>query len=235
VLNPKLTELVEKIRNEELRKKVIGFLENPTFELNGKIYSGPSFDVSPGGITHHHTYEGGYIEHVAATEKIASALCNVAEEVYGGKVNRDLVTAGVLLHDIFKPVTYMLDQNGNYVSAAITDYLDHISLATSELVRRDFPLELVHVVAAHYGSHGIVFPRTIEALILHLADNTDSQLNGQILNAAEFLTRKAVGESLPKMNSKEAFEIVHSKAAEGWEGVEKAVLKIKVDREAQKP
>jgi 7,8-dihydroneopterin 2',3'-cyclic phosphate phosphodiesterase len=235
VLNPKLNEIAEKIRNEELRKKVLDFLENPTFELNGKVYSGPSFDVSPGGITHHHTYEGGYIEHVVATEKLAWSLCDIVEQVYGGAVNRDYVAAGVLLHDIFKPVTYMLDERGEYTSAAITDYLDHIALATSELVRRNFPLELVHIVAVHYGTYGIVKPRTIEALILHLSDNTDSQLNGQVLNAAEYLTRKATGETLPKMNSKEAFEIVRSKAAEGWEGVEKSILKIRLEREPQKP
>ena len=234
MLNPKLKELSDKIRNRKLRKKVVDFLENPTFKLDGKVYSGPSFDVSPGGLAHHHTYEGGYIEHVAATAKLALALCDVVEEVYGGKVDRDLVTAGILLHDIFKPVTYAVDEKGDFTSAAIADYMDHISLATSELVRRDFPVELVHIVAAHYGSYGPIKPRTIEALVLHLADNVDSQLNGQVLDAAGFLTRKATGEYLPKLTSKEAFEIVHSKATEGWKGVEKTVKKIKQKREPQK-
>jgi hypothetical protein len=59
VLNAKLKELVEKIQNNDLRSKVTDFLENPTFSLDGKVYSGPSFDVSPGGLAHHHTYEGG--------------------------------------------------------------------------------------------------------------------------------------------------------------------------------
>jgi 7,8-dihydroneopterin 2',3'-cyclic phosphate phosphodiesterase len=233
-LNPKLKELSDKIRNKKLRKKVVDFLENPTFKLDGKVYSGPSFDVSPGGLAHHHTYEGGYIEHVLATAKLALALCDVVEEVYGGKVDRDLVTAGILLHDIFKPVTYAVDEKGDFTSAAIADYMDHISLATSELVRRDFPVELVHIVAAHYGSYGPIKPRTIEALVVHLADNVDSQLNGQVLDAAGFLTRKATGEYMPKLTSKEAFEIVHSKATEGWKGVEKTVKKIKQKREPQK-
>lgn len=234
MLNPKLKELADKIRNRKLRKKVVDFLENPTFKLNGKIYSGPSFDISPGGLAHHHTYEGGYVEHVAATAKLALALCDVVEEVYGGKVDRDLVAAGILLHDIFKPVTYAVGEKGDFTSAAIADYLDHISLATSELVRRDFPLELVHIVAAHYGSYGPIKPRTIEALVVHLADNVDSQLNGQVLDAAGFLTRKATGDYLPRLTSKEAFEIVHSKATEGWKGVEKTVKKIKQKREPQK-
>ena len=190
MLNAKLRELADKIQNSELRSKVTDFLENPTFSLDGKLYSGPSFDVSPGGLAHHHTYEGGYVEHVVATWKIASA--------------------------------------------PLADYLDHISLATSELVRRNFPVELIHIVAAHYGGYGPIKPRTVEALVVHLADNTDSQLNGQVLDAAWYLTRKATGEGMAKLTSKEAFEIVNSKAAEGWSGVEKAVEKINQERALQK-
>jgi 7,8-dihydroneopterin 2',3'-cyclic phosphate phosphodiesterase len=234
LLNPKLKEIADKIQNAELRKKVTDFLENPTFALDGKVYTGPSFEVSPGGLSHHHTYVGGYLEHVLATAQIAFALCDVVENVYGGKVNKDIVIAGVLLHDIFKTVTYALDEDGEFASAPLADYLDHISLATSEMVRRDFPIELIHAVAAHYGNYGPVKPRTIEALVVHLADNTDSQLNGQVLDAAWYLTRKATGEGLPKLNSKEAFEIVRSKQAEGWKGVEKAVEKISQDRASQK-
>ncbi len=234
MLNPKLKELADKIQNEVLRKKVLDFLENPTFSLDGKVYTGPSFDVSPGGLSHHHTYEGGYLEHVLATAKIAFALSDVVEEVYGGKVERDLVVAGVLLHDIFKPVTYTVDENGDFASAPLADFLDHISLATSELVRRDFSVELIHIVTAHYGSYGPIKPRTVEALVVHLADNTDSQLNGQVLDAAWYLTRKAKGEGLPKLNSKEAFEVVRSKVTEGWSGVERAVDKITQERKPQK-
>jgi 7,8-dihydroneopterin 2',3'-cyclic phosphate phosphodiesterase len=232
-LNPKLKELADKIQNSELRGKVTDLLENPTFSLDGKVYVGPSFDVSPGGLAHHHTYTGGYIEHVLATAEIAFSLCDVVEKVYGGKVNRDFVAAGVLLHDIFKPITYESDADGNFGSAPLADYLDHISLATSELVRRNFPVELIHIVAAHYGNYGPIKPRTLEALVVHLADNADSQLNGQVLDAAWYLTRKATGEGVPKLNSKEAFEIVRSKTAEGWGGVEKAVEKINQQR-AQK-
>ncbi|MCW4010763.1 MAG: HD domain-containing protein [Candidatus Bathyarchaeota archaeon] len=233
-MNAKLKEIVEEIHNSELRAKVGDFLENPTFSLDGKLYTGPSFEASPGGLAHHHTYQGGYVEHVWATWKIAVALCDVAEQVYGGKVDRDLVAAGVLLHDIFKPVTYTMNEKGEFASSPLADYLDHISLATAELVRRNFPAELVHIVAAHYGSYGPIRPRTIEALVVHLADNVDSQLNGQVLDAAWYLTRKATGEGLAKMNSKEAFEVVRAKANEGWNGVQTTVDKINQERKSQK-
>jgi 7,8-dihydroneopterin 2',3'-cyclic phosphate phosphodiesterase len=112
--------------------------------------------------------------------------------------------------------------------------MDHLSLAISELVRRDFPLDVVHVVSAHHGDYGPIRPHTVEALICHLADLTDSRLNGEILNAARYLARRAVGEELFGLTSKEAFEIIHSKSVEDWEGVAKTVEKIKQKRRTRK-
>ena len=234
MLHPKLKALADKIGDKKLRKKVIELLENPTFEINGKKFSGLPFDVSPAGLSHHHCYPGGYIEHVVSTANLAIAMCKSVEKVYRGKVNRDLVIAGVLLHDIFKPATYIVKENGGYGSSRLADYLDHLSLVTSELVRRGFSLELIHVVSAHHGDYGPIRPHTVEALICHLADLMDSRLNGKVLNAAAYLSRKAVGEELRGLTSKEAFEIVHSKSEEGWEGVAKTVKEIKRRRKMHK-
>jgi hypothetical protein len=108
-------------------------------------------------------------------------------------------------------------------------------LATPELVRRNFPVQPIHIVTAYYGNYGPIKPRTVEALVVHLADNVDSQLNGQVLDAAWYLTRKAIGEGVARLNSKEAFDVVQSKAAEGWSNVEKTVEKINQRRASQKP
>lgn len=234
MVHPELKALADKIRDKKLREKVIELLENPTFEVNGKKYLGLPFDVSPAGLSHHHCYPGGYIEHVVSTANLAVAMCRSVEQVYHGKVNRDLVIAGVLVHDVFKPATYVVNENGSYSSSRLADYLDHLSLVTSELVRRGFPLELVHVVSAHHGDYGPIRPHTVEALICHLADLMDSRLNGKVLSAASYLTRRAVGEELQGLTSKEAFEIVHSKSAEGWQGVTKAVEEIKHRRKVRK-
>jgi len=234
MLHPKLKALIDKIRDKKLREKVNELLENPTFEIDGTTYSGLPLDVSPGGLSHHHCYPGGYIEHVISTANLALAMCKSVERVYHGKVNRDLVIAGVLVHDVFKPATYFVNENGSYSSSHLADYLDHLSLATSELVRRGFPLELVHVVSAHHGDYGPIGPHTVEALICHLADLMDSRLNGKVLSAASYLARRAVGEELHGLTSKEAFEIVHSKSVEGWEGTAETVEKIKRRRRMHK-
>jgi len=230
-LHPQLKKLANKIKDESLREKVIRFVENPTIEIGGKVYTGMPLESSPAGISRHHSYPGGFIEHVVSTTEIALALCSIIRRVYHGKVDRDLVISGAILHDIFKPLTYEAEENGTYRGTPLAERLDHLTLIVSEMVRRDFPLDLIHIVCAHHGGEaGPMWPRTIEALVCHLADITDSRLNGEVLRAARYLSREATGEQLDIVTSKEAFEVVHSKVVEGWEGVKKTVEKIRRNR-----
>jgi 7,8-dihydroneopterin 2',3'-cyclic phosphate phosphodiesterase len=230
-LHLQLEKLVNKIRDETLREKVTRFLENPVIEIGGKVYRGMSLEVSPAGKSRHHSYPGGFIEHVVATTEIALKLCTIIESVYHGKVDRDMVVSGTILHDIFKPLTYQAEENDTYRSTPLAERLDHLTLIVSEMIRRDFPLDLVHIVCAHHGGQaGPMWPRTVEALVCHLADVTDSRLNGEVLRAARYLSREATGEELDIVSSKEAFEVVHSKVVGGWDGVKKTVEKIRRKR-----
>ncbi len=232
--DPRLKEITNQIQDSELRRKIVELLEDPTVEIQGRTYSALPIDVAPAGLFNHHCYPGGYVEHVVSTVNIATAMCDSVEEVYHGKVNRDIVIAGVLLHDIFKLVSYVVRDDGSYDSSPLADRLDHISIAVAELHRRRFPLALIHVVCAHHGDFSPVRPRTIEALICHLADYMDSQLNGKILKAAKYLTRKALHEEIGRLTSEEAFAIVASKTAGGWDKVIKTVKRIKQKRTAHK-
>jgi len=210
---------------------VTHLLENPVIEISGKVYTGMPLDVSPAGMSRHHSYPGGFIEHVVATTEIALNLCTIIERVYHGKVDRDMVVSGTILHDIFKPLTYQAEENDAYRSTPLAERLDHLTLIVSEMIRRGFPLDLVHIVCAHHGGQaGPMWPRTIEALVCHLADVTDSRLNGEVIRAARYLSREATGEELDIVSSKEAFEVVHSKVVGGWDKVKKTVEKIRRKR-----
>jgi len=230
-LHPQLRKVIEKIRDKSLRGKVAAFVENPTIEIEGKTYRGLPLETAPAGVSHHHSYPGGFVEHVVAATNIALALCDTIKNVYGGKVDKDLVVAGVVLHDIFKPLTYIERENGSYGSTPIAERLDHLTLGVAELIRRGFPLDLVHIVDAHMGwQHGPIGPRTAEALVVHLADMADSRLNGEVLRAAQYLLREATGIELSRLTAAEAFEIVNAKTSRGWEGVPKALEKIRRQR-----
>jgi 7,8-dihydroneopterin 2',3'-cyclic phosphate phosphodiesterase len=231
-LHPELKKVVNKIHDKSLREKIIDFLSNPTVEIEGKVYSGLSLDTSPAGLSRHHSYPGGFVEHVVATTDIALMLCKVARKVYHGKVDQDLVIAGSILHDILKPLEYTERDDGTYGLTPLAERLDHLTLITAELIKRGFPLDLVHIMASHMGwQNSPIGPRTIEALIVHLADSADSQLNGETLRAARYLSRQATGIELERLTAKEAFEIVNTKTARGWEGVEKAMENIRKERQ----
>jgi len=230
--NSHLNRIINLIKNKNLRKKVAEIVEDPKIEIGGTVYSGLSLETSPAGLSRHHSYPGGFIEHIVATAEIALKLCDVVKKIYSGKVNRDLVLAGVVLHDIFKPLTYEMEGEG-YSTTYLGERLDHLTLITAELIRRDYPLDLVHIVCSHHGGQaGPMWPRTVEALICHLADQADSRLNGDVLRAAKYLSRAATGEEPASLTSKEAFEIVNSKTVEGWNGVSKTVEKIKRKRQS---
>jgi len=231
-LHPQLRKVIAKIQNKSLREKVATLVENPTIEIEGKIYRGLPLETAPAGASHHHSYPSGLVEHVVSTTNIALALCDTIKNVYSGKVNKDLVVAGVVLHDIFKPLTYVEREDGTYGTSPIAERVDHLSLGVAELIRRGFPLNLVHIIDAHMGwQHGPIGPRTAEALVVHLADMADSRLNGEVLRAAQYLLRKATGVELSRLTAKEAFEIVNAKTRLGWEGVPKALEKIRKQRQ----
>jgi 7,8-dihydroneopterin 2',3'-cyclic phosphate phosphodiesterase len=223
----KLEKILNRIKDDDLRAKVAEILENPMIKIGDETFSGLGLEESPAALWQHHTYKGGLVEHVVATAEIALTLCKVIERVYGGKINRDVVLAGVILHDVFKPLTYMLKNNGSLSSSPLGEKLDHLSLIVSELIRRDFPLEVVHAVCAHHGEYGPIKPKTVEALVCFLADYMDSQLNREVLRAAKHIVKEATGEELGELTAREAFKIVHLKAVEGLDGVRRALEREK--------
>lgn len=229
-LRKELEQLINQIQDKSLRKKVYDLIQNPIVSLKGMRKMGLPLQRSPAGKSRHHSYPEGLVDHMIATARVALALCDSVEKTYHGKVNRDLVLAGVLLHDIFKPVTYVERENGGYDMSPLGERLDHLSLLLGELYRRKMPIELLHIVAAHHGKYGPMSPRTIEALIVHVADVSDSTLNGEVQDAARFILRDCTGEELATLTSEEAFHIVFAKQTKGCKGVEEELERIKKKR-----
>jgi len=231
-MQKELVEIIDQIKNRTLRKVVRELVLKPTLSLKTKEPrdAGLPLLTSPAAKTWHHSYPMGLLEHMISTSRVALALCDSAEKIYGGRVDRDLVLAGVLLHDVFKPMTYVENEDGTYGVSPLGERLDHLTLVLCELYKKKVPIELLHILASHHGRAGPISPRTIEALIVHVADVADATLNGEVLSAAKFLAKKCTGEEVTFTSSKEAFEIVHAKQAEGCEGVIKVIEKIRKNR-----
>ena len=227
-MDKRLLDIIGKIRDKKLRVKVYELLDNPSIKIGGKTFSGIPLDKSPASIWHHHNYPGGFIEHTMALYELSMSLSRIVQVIYKCSVDRDLVIWGVLLHDIFKPATYAERDGRGYRRSLLAERLDHLTLANAELIRRGFPLDIVHVVAASHGREfGPIGPMTIEALICHLADYSEAKLNGDILSAARFMIREVTGEEPRTLNGKDAFAVVRSKTDKGWSGVKDYLSKIR--------
>jgi 7,8-dihydroneopterin 2',3'-cyclic phosphate phosphodiesterase len=195
-------------------------LENPSIRIDGRTYSGIPLEQSPASVWRHHNYPGGFIEHTIALNELSMSIARMVKKIYKCRVNTDLMICGVLLHDIFKPATYKQIERGRYSRSNLAERLDHLSLATAELIRRGFPLDVVHVVAASHGrQYGPIGPMTIEALICHLADRAEAELNGEMLSAARFMIREVTGEEPQLLTGREAFQVVRTKTDGGWDGL----------------
>ncbi|HXZ89939.1 MAG TPA: HD domain-containing protein [Candidatus Dormibacteraeota bacterium] len=219
-MNRDLLTITNRIRDRALRARVREVLKNPSVKIDGRTYSGLPLEKSPASVWRHHNYPGGFVEHTLALYELSLSLARIVRRIYRCRVDTDLVICGVLLHDIFKPATYREIEGGRYRRSNLAERLDHLSLATAELIRRGFPLDVVHVVAASHGrQYGPIGPMTIEALICHLADRAEAELNGEMLSAARFMIREVTGEEPQVLTGKEAFHVVRKKTDEGWKGL----------------
>ncbi len=208
--------LVDRIKNKGLREKVKVFLKNPPSDLDAPALP---LEVCPAGAYQHHSYDGGLLQHTVGVTKLALTLSDLVESIYGGTVERDTVLAGAVLHDVMKCYCYEERSEGGFRTSDFGGKVDHLTLMVGEMMKRDFPLDVVHVVASHHGDVGPTKPKTVEALIVSVADLADSDLNGKLLRAAEYLLRRT-GAYRPKLSSsKEALDVVTTKDREGWEGL----------------
>ena len=211
-----LDRLVEAIGDEGLRGMVREMLAVPDIDLEGARLA---FDEAPGGAYVHHAYEGGLLQHTLAVANFSLTMCDMVEGVYGGEVDRDVVLAGALIHDVMKCYAYAPVEGGRFRTSALGERVDHLTLMVAEMYGRGFPLDLIHVVASHHGEQSPVRPRTLEALIVSIADLADSEFSRQSLRAAEYLVRESTGRRGYFSSSERALELLRVKAREGWDGV----------------
>ncbi|MFQ6076727.1 MAG: HDIG domain-containing metalloprotein [Candidatus Bathyarchaeia archaeon] len=234
MIEPELKEIANMIGDPELRRKVMSIMRGPRVNIQVEE-EGLPVATSPAGITRHHSYTRGLVDHIVSTARVALSLCDVIEDVYHGKVNRDYVVAGVLLHDIMKPLTYREKDEGGYQVTHLGQRLDHLTLIVAEGYRKRLPLGLLHILTSHHGEAASpIGPRTLEALVVSLSDLVDSRLVGDILRAAQFGVRDCIGEEVGQISAEEAFSIVYARQTRGCDGVKAAFDQIKQRRASNK-
>jgi putative nucleotidyltransferase with HDIG domain len=110
------------------------------------------------------------IQHTRAVTQTSLKIAEVLEEQYGGRVpvDRDILLAGALLHDIGKLFEYRKDK-GAFVKSREGELLRHPISGAAFAFGYGLPPEVVHIIAVH-SREGEGGKRTVEAVIVHHAD-----------------------------------------------------------------
>ena len=164
----------------------------------------------PAAQNFHHSYSGGLVEHLWSVTRVSVALAKHYADYYSElnpPLNCDVIVAAAILHDIGK----LRELDYHPVEAKYTKHgtlIGHIVLGR-DMVRdtaRDiagFPDEtlllLEHAILAHHGQMQYGAPKepaTIEALIVHYADEIDAKINAV---AAERMRSTTEGEFTAKI------------------------------------
>ncbi|WP_346356020.1 TAT (twin-arginine translocation) pathway signal sequence [Azotosporobacter soli] len=114
------------------------------------------FYAAPGsGYMSHHAYPGGLATHVASNVKIALGIYNTYKDVYGITLNKDVIIASEMLHDLHKPWVFQWQSD----AASLKEYSiagtgSHHILSIAEAMYRNFPKEVVVAIACAHNHPG---------------------------------------------------------------------------------
>lgn len=170
-----LREALSNIRDENCKRLIDIFLKDEGFM--------EKFKTSPGGLSVHHNYIGGLIEHTLNTMSIAVMIADNNPAL----IDKDILVTGSFLHDIGKTSELCWEVSKGYTTEG--KLLGHISIGFLMLQQKlselkEFPeqlaLMLKHMVLSHHGALEFgspVRPATPEALALHLIENLDAKVN----------------------------------------------------------
>ncbi|MCW4039904.1 MAG: HD domain-containing protein [Candidatus Bathyarchaeota archaeon] len=111
------------------------------------------------------------IDHVRAVTSIAMQIAKVVSQHHHIPVNHDYVLAGALLHDIDKLIIYEKTLH-DYQQAKILKQFPHGYLGARIAHKHGIPDVIEHLILSHTRQQ-LIFPTTIEAIIVHYADFAD--------------------------------------------------------------
>ena len=163
---------IDSIENEKIKTLTVALLK----KVGEKYYTYPAASKI------HHNFLGGLSEHSLGMAKLCWNICKQYPQL-----NKDLLIAGALIHDVGKTVEMSGPITTEYTLEGKLE--GHISIANGMLteVAESLGLEgteetilLHHMILSHHGHYEFgspVLPLIQEAEVLTLVDNMDARLN----------------------------------------------------------
>ena len=170
-----LLETIKDIQDSEIKTVLTSLFADKTFV--------EKFVNAPAAKRYHHNYKGGLLVHTNEVVEICKSISNIYEDI-----NRDLLLAGAILHDIGKIETYDYESDEidmNYEGVM----LEHLFIGgciikehmNSLNISKKTKTDLIHLILSHHGNVELgwgssVDPKTPEAIALHQADDMSAKI-----------------------------------------------------------
>jgi 3'-5' exoribonuclease len=174
----RVSEILSSVQNRHLSALLQAYLDDEKLMED--------FRRAPAAMSFHHAFIGGLLEHTLNTIEVADAVC----PFYPG-LNRDLVVAGIFLHDIAKTWELTYDTAfaysdggqliGHIVKSAM--WVEEKRQSAEKLLDEPIPQPLIdviqHIILSHHGETEFGSPKTPatpEALVVHALESMDAKL-----------------------------------------------------------
>lgn len=177
VMMSELEGMVDSIQNSHLKNLLLNFFNDGEWRER--------FITVPAAKANHQAYLGGLLEHTLNVARAAAA----AAQLYP-RLDRDLLLAGAILHDIGKIDEYSYDRHIDFTDQG--RLLGHIIMGVSEIDRRiremegstPFPdylrIKVLHIITSHHGLYEWQSPKRpkfVEAAVIHIMDMLDTMVD----------------------------------------------------------
>jgi 3'-5' exoribonuclease len=174
----RLSEILGSIQNRHLAALVQAYLDDEKLMAD--------FRNAPAAMNFHHAFLGGLLEHTLNAIEVSDAVC----PFYPG-LNRDIVIAGIFLHDIAKTWELTYDCSfaysdggqlvGHIVKSAmwVEEKRKQAEAVLGETIPQPVVDVMQHIILSHHGEHEFGSPKTPatpEALAVHALENLDAKL-----------------------------------------------------------
>ena len=171
----KIVSIIDGIQNKWLKNLLQAVFEVEEYrEL---------FKKAPASVKMHNYYIGGLLGHTLSV----TSMCMEIDKYYKN-INKDLLVAGAILHDIGKIYEYEYSRAFDYTDRG--RLIGHIVIGTQMVKSKiaeipQFPAELEmlleHMLLSHHGQYewgSPKKPKVLEAVILHYMDDMDAKISG---------------------------------------------------------
>lgn len=151
---------VDDIADQDMRSVVLRAWGRAISECEFERLEDIPFSVTATGVS--------LVDHVNWVLEVSLNMASLLEKSMGVKVNRDLLIAAVLLHDLGKAYEYRNAGTG-YEKTEIGKGFMHGFWGAHVSILEGAPLELSHLISTHCFVSPVQ-PQLLEGVILHYAD-----------------------------------------------------------------